>query len=128
MNLHLEDLKTRTTLYLAKDGKERAVLFWEDYLWLIDKIEHKPDFHEITELLLEFTERQKQIMIAQATLDASLAQLTAAVSAAAAALATSSTATSTPDAVVSAYQAGVDAQTVALATATPVPTAAAAAK
>ncbi len=59
------------------------------------------------------------IMIAQASLDASLASLTGAVNAAAAALATNSTATSTPDTVVAAYQAGVDAQTVALAAATP---------
>lgn len=61
------------------------------------------------------------IMIAQATLDASLKGLTAAVDAAVAALAAGSTATSTPDTTVSAYQAGVDAQTVRIATATPPP-------
>ncbi len=59
------------------------------------------------------------IMIAQASLDASLASLTTAVNNAAAALATTNPATSTPDTVVAAYQAGVDAQTVALAAATP---------
>ncbi len=59
------------------------------------------------------------IMITQASLDASLASLTAAVAAAAAALASSNTSTSTPDTVVAAFQSGVDAQTVALASATP---------
>ncbi len=58
-------------------------------------------------------------MITQAALDASLASLTTAVNNAAAALAASSSATSTPDSVVSAFQSGVDAQTVALAAATP---------
>lgn len=61
----------------------------------------------------------KAIMIAQATLDASLAALTTAVNNAAAAIAAGSPVTSTPDSVVAAYQAGVDAQTVALAAATP---------
>ena len=78
----------------------------------------------IIHILLEWREQQRhqhyQNMIAQATLDASLANLTAAVNAAALALAAGSTTTSTPDTVVSAYQAGVDAQTVALAAATPV--------
>ena len=86
--------------------------------------------HEILHLLHLLREENKQlkehIVIAQATLDASLAGLTAAVNSAVAALATASTATSTPDAAVAAYQAGVDAQTVALATATPPPVAPAA--
>jgi hypothetical protein len=81
--------------------------------------------HEILHLLREIREEQKrqhkEIMIAQASLDASLTGLTAAVNSAVAALATASTATSTPDAAVAAYQAGVDAQTVALASATPPP-------
>ena len=82
--------------------------------------------NQIAELLLEILHVAKKIMIAQSSLDASLAGLTAAVSAAAAALAAGDSTTSTPDAAVAAYQAGVDAQTVALAAATP--TVAAAAK
>ncbi len=74
------------------------------------------DLKCLTKAIVELTET---IMITQATLDASLASLTGAVNAAAAALATNNTATSTPDTVVAAYQAGVDAQTVALAAATP---------
>ena len=83
-----------------------------------------PVTHEDLEHLFH---KLNQIMIAQATLDASLASLTGAVSAAVAALATNNTATSTPDSVVSAFVSGVDAQTVALAAATP-PVATAAAK
>ena len=74
---------------------------------------------ETLEELRHIRRELKVLMIAQSTLDASLAGLTAAVSAAVAALATSQTATSTPDAVVASYQAGVDAQTIALASATP---------
>jgi len=62
---------------------------------------------------------QNQIMIAQATLDSSAANLAAAVKAAVDALATNNTATSTPDTVVAAYQAEVDALTVSLAAGTP---------
>ena len=75
----------------------------------------------LVEWRIEKRKQHKEIMIAQATLDASLASLTTAVQNAANALATASTATSTPDTVVAAYQAGVDAQTVALAAATPPP-------
>lgn len=60
-----------------------------------------------------------KIMIAQATLDASLAALTAAAANITAAVAAGNTATATPDTVVAAYQGGVDAITVALAAATP---------
>lgn len=78
---------------------------------------------KIFHLLLEWKQQQQkqheENMIAQASLDASLASLTTAVQNAANALAASSSATSTPDTVVAAYQAGVDAQTVALAAATP---------
>lgn len=78
---------------------------------------------KIFHLLMEWKEQQQkqheEDMIAQASLDASLASLTIAVNNAASALATANTQTSTPDAVVAAYQAGVDAQTVALAAATP---------
>lgn len=28
-------VKTRTTRYCGKDGKERAVLFWDDYEFLL---------------------------------------------------------------------------------------------
>lgn len=83
--------------------------------------------HEtIPELLERVLLAQKEIMIAQATLDASVAGLTSAVNNAAAALAAGSSTTSTPDTVVSAYQASVDAQSLALATATPAAAAAAA--
>jgi hypothetical protein len=74
---------------------------------------------DLKHLTLAIHQLTKTVMIAQASLDASLASLTTAVNNAAAALASSSTATSTPDTVVAAYQAGVDAQTVALAAATP---------
>lgn len=61
----------------------------------------------------------KDKMIAQSSLDASLNGLTTAVTSAIAALATSNTTTSTPDSVVATYMAGVDAQTLGLASATP---------
>lgn len=80
-----------------------------------DRHDHNEERRHILHLL-------KEIMIAQSTLDASIKNLTVAVDAAVAALATGSTATSTPDTVVSAFQAGVDAQTVRIATATPPPT------
>ena len=76
---------------------------------------------ELRHLKHEIHELKDSFMIAQQTLDASLLGLTNAVTAAVAALATANTGTSTPDTVVAAYQAGVDAQTVALATATPPP-------
>ena len=82
---------------------------------------HQELFYELRHLRNEIHELKDSIMIAQATLDASLANLTTAVTAAAAALAVTNPVASTPDSVVSAYQAGVDAQTVALATATPPP-------
>lgn len=102
---------------------------------------HQEILEELRHLRLEFTrlcedgcgfkrfkrlkhsidELKDSIMIAQATLDASLANLTTAVTAAAAAMTVTNPVASTPDSVVSAYQAGVDAQTVALATATPPP-------
>lgn len=85
-------------------------------------------FKELRLLRQSIKELKDSIMIAQATLDTSLANLTAAVTAAAAVLATSSTSTSTPDASVAAYQAGVDAQTLALASATPPPVPAPSAK
>lgn len=66
-------------------------------------------------------ELKDSIMIAQATFDTSLANLTGAVIAAASALAVTNPVASTPDTVVQAYVAGVDAQTLALATATPPP-------
>lgn len=74
---------------------------------------------EVLEEFRHLNSKLKDIVIAQTTLDASLAGLTGAVNAAVAALATNNSATSTPDTVVAAYQAGVDAQTVALASATP---------
>lgn len=80
--------------------------------------------HEIREELRLLRHELRKTMIAQAALDASLKNLTVAVDAAVAALAAGSTATSTPDTAVSAYQAGVDAQTVRIATATPPPTSA----
>ena len=61
----------------------------------------------------------KDKMIAQSAFDASLANATSTITAAIAALATSNTATSTPDTVVQAYMAGMDAQVVTLAAATP---------
>lgn len=88
-----------------------------------ERVEHK--VVELLELIAHELKHanhlQKENMIAQASLDASLQGLTKAVANATAALATASTATSTPDAVVSAFQSGVDAQTAALATATPPP-------
>lgn len=80
--------------------------------------------HEILRLLHELHHELHKIMIAQATLDASLKGLTVAVDAAVAALAAGDTTTSTPDTVVSAFQAGVDEQTLRIATATPPPVAA----
>ena len=77
---------------------------------------------ELRHLCHIIKELKDSIMIAQATLDASVANLTAAVSAAALALASGNPVASTPDTVVTAYQAAVDAQTVALASATPPPT------
>lgn len=86
---------------------------YEDVDWkLID---------ELRNLGHEFRELKDSIMVAQETLDASLASLTSAVTAAVAALATANTGTSTPDSVVTAYVAGVDAQELALASATPPP-------
>lgn len=76
-------------------------------------------WHFLKEWRAELKHQHRENMIAQATLDASLASLTTAVQNAAAALAAGSPTTSTPDTVVAAYQAGVDAQTVALAAATP---------
>lgn len=76
---------------------------------------------QLDHLLREVIRELRKIMIAQATLDASLQALTTAVDAAVAALQAANGATSTPDTVVSAYQAGVDAQTVRIATATPPP-------
>lgn len=80
--------------------------------------------HELSdrELLIALFEQNETIMIAQSVLDASLKNLTVAVDASVAALAAGSTTTSTPDTSVSSYQAGVDAQTVRIATATPPPT------
>jgi hypothetical protein len=88
-------------------------------------VKNKPDRDE-EHLLHQVLHLLKEIMIAQATLDASIQGLTTAVTNAAAALAASSSATSTPDTVVSAYQQAVDAQALALATATPAPVQAAA--
>jgi hypothetical protein len=80
---------------------------------------------EILHLLREWREEQKrqheENMIAQATFDASLAALTAAINNAAAALAAGSTSTSTPDSVVNTFLAGVASQVLVLATATPPP-------
>jgi len=79
------------------------------------------ELKEIFDKLRELEHQYHKIMISQASLDASLANLTSAVNAAILALAAGNTATSTPDTVVSAYQAGVDAQTVILASNTPPP-------
>ena len=81
--------------------------------------------HEILKEIHLLNHKLHNIMIAQATLDASLKGLTVAVDAAVAALAAGDVTTSTPDTVVSAYQAGIDAQTLRVATATPPPVAAA---
>ena len=78
-----------------------------------------PIEHEKLEVLREIAKTLKHIMIIQSTFDSSLAALTTAVTNAAAALAAGNTATSTPDATVQTYLAGVAAQTVALAGATP---------
>ena len=83
---------------------------------------------ELRHLRHEIKELTKSIMIAQNVFDTSLTNLTGAVAAAASALATTIPTASTPDTVVQAYVAGVDAQTVALASATPPPVAAPAAK
>jgi phage I-like protein len=90
--------------------------------------EHEHLLKELIKAVHENNRLLKENMIAQATLDASLAALTSSVDNAVAALATIGTSTSTPDAAVAAYQAGVDAQTVRLATATPPVTPAPAAK
>ena len=82
---------------------------------------HQEILEELRHLRHSINELKDYFMIAQATLDASLANLTTAVTAAAAAMTVTNPVASTPDSVVSAYQAGVDAQTVALATATPPP-------
>jgi hypothetical protein len=92
------------------------------WFWTMPKKSDEPSkeiLEELRHLSHSINLLTESVMIAQATLDASLAGLTNAVNNAVAALATASTATSTPDAVVAAYQAGVDAQTVALAAATP---------
>lgn len=82
--------------------------------------EHSPELIEELRHLRHILEQlTRTIMIAQTTFDTSLANLTGAVNNAAAALAASNSNTSTPDTVVQAYIAGVDAQTVALAAATP---------
>lgn len=101
----------------------------------LSNMAHRHNNDKIPELLerilwaqKQVTEAQQDIMIAQATLDASVAGLTSAVNNAVAALAAGSTTTSTPDTVVADYQAKVDAQALALATATPAAVAAAAAK
>ena len=78
---------------------------------------------ELRQLRHEIKSLKEMFMVAQSTFDTSLANLTGAVTAAAAALATTSPTASTPDATVQAYIAGVDAQTVALASATPPPVA-----
>lgn len=86
-----------------------------------DEPRRTPDCRRLLHELQTTSVLLKELMIAQETLDASLKGLTAAVDNAVAALAAGSTATSTPDTVVASYQAGVDAQTVRLATATPPP-------
>jgi hypothetical protein len=78
--------------------------------------------HELCEEVKLLRHEIRKLMIAQAVLDASLKGLTVSVDAAVAALAAGDSTTSTPDTAVSAYQAGVDAQTLRLATATPPPT------
>jgi len=83
---------------------------------LLEKI-----FHFLSEWKEQQKKEHKENMIAQAALDASLASLTTAVQNAAFALAAINPVASTPDSMVSAYMSGVDAQTVALASATPPP-------
>ena len=39
MSTSLNRIRTRTTRYKAEDGKERAVLLWSDYQWIIDRME-----------------------------------------------------------------------------------------
>ena len=76
---------------------------------------------ELRHVRREIKELKEIIMVAQSTFDTSLQNLTNAVVAVASALATTTPTASTPDSVVTAYVAGVDAQTLALATATPPP-------
>ena len=40
----LNRIRTRTTRYKAEDGKERAVLLWSDYQWLIARLEEVQRF------------------------------------------------------------------------------------
>jgi hypothetical protein len=89
-----------------------ALTSWLHRLWLFVMPKHDDECaHEISEELRhlrhEIKELKESIVIAQATLDASLTGLTSAVNAAAAALATSNTATSTPDTVVNGFLSGV---------------------
>lgn len=111
---------------MAGSAKGRALKSWLHRLSLLVMPKKNDEscrelLGELRHLCKEIKELKESIMIAQATLDASLAGLTSAVNAAVAALATANTSTSTPDTVVSTYQAGVEAQTLALATATPPP-------
>lgn len=97
---------------------------WLHRLWLTIMPKKKDEpcqeiSYELRQLRHAIYELKESVMIAQATLDTSLANLTGAVAAAAAALATTNPTASTPDSVVTAYVAGVDAQTLALASATP---------
>ena len=96
---------------------ELREIWWRGFLGIPDK--HGESIKELLDKMNHLEHEFRKIMIAQATLDASLTGLTGSVNAAVAALATNSSATSTPDTSVAAYQAGVDAQTVALAAATP---------
>jgi predicted regulator of Ras-like GTPase activity (Roadblock/LC7/MglB family) len=104
-----------------------ALTCWLKKLWLTVMPKKKDDesgkelAYELRQLRHTIYELKESIMIAQTTFDTSLANLTGAVTAAAAALAATGPTTSTPDATVQAYIAGVDAQTVALASATPPP-------
>src|ERR1017187_3738774 len=105
-------------------GSMKPLKSWLHRLWLRVMAKHNDESgkelaYELRQLRHTIYELKESIMIAQATLDTSLANLTGAVNAAAAALATTTPTASTPDASVAAYQAGVDAQTLALATATP---------
>lgn len=100
---------------------------WFQGVWLRVMAKKKDEsgqesLDELRHLCHIIKELKDSIMIASATLDASVANLTAAVNAAALALASANPVASTPDTVVTAYVAAVDAQTVALASATPPPT------
>lgn len=101
----------------------RGLLQW---LKLIVK-HHKHHDNNIAELLEKVRRAKKEYMLAQTLFDTSLANLTTAVTNAAAALAATNPTASTPDATVQAYISGVDAQTLALSTATPPPPVASAA-